>query len=200
MSEISIDKILSEKETNEIINNIGKTFFNLHLCEDKIILAGGVFKSGFDTSIPVKDFDIYFLDENIRNETVEKFQKDFKFELIDTITTKNYNTYTFEYKNIKIQLIGKIYETIEDIFNNFDFYCCMFAYDGDTIYTTKKSYEDMVNYNITLNNIDRKSKSSLKRMFRYMTDYGFEISEKTMEDFVDKSSINIIEKVEDENY
>lgn len=63
------------------------------------------------------------------------------------------NAFNFLFYDNKIQLVKKIYtDNIEELFNSFDFACCMFAIKGDKLYYTEKAAEDAIHKWITVIN------------------------------------------------
>ncbi len=140
---------------NQVINNC------LHL---GAWLAGGAVRSIFD-STPIQDYDLYFKDKNSAMH-VEKYLQDIKAKIIFQCPVGELTTY--QIGNCKIQCIKLFYPTsIENLFNEFDFSICQFAYDGIQLYFTKQAIKDAKKKRLSLVKIT-KPISTMVRLNKYI--------------------------------
>ena len=128
------DQSLFENEKNRIKKILSEEVYDVFK-ENRVVLAGGAITSLFTNAI-INDLDIYFKDKNgfckviheaYSNEWVNGFN-----QLRVNHTTDRSILCSGEH-DIKIQLIVyKLFPTINDIFNAFDFTINMGAYDFET--------------------------------------------------------------------
>ena len=112
-------------EKEKLKQYLGEKIYKI-LKKHRCIIAGGFIRN-IITNTEVNDVDIYF-----------RSKKDLKSLLLDDlyshyILSCSKKTIMFEMDNIKLQFIHiNFYENAEQIFENFDFTCCMGAYDFET--------------------------------------------------------------------
>lgn len=96
-----------------------------------VFIAGGAITSMF-TSREVNDIDVYFRNKSdFVNFIVEAFNGDFNL-VCKNMTSKSV-LFIDKHTEAKVQcIIYRFFETVEEIFNDFDFTCCMGALDTST--------------------------------------------------------------------
>lgn len=96
------------------------------------------------------------------------------------ITTNNAITFIDSTTGYKFQLISKFMgETIQDIFDSFDFDCCKIATDGKNLYGSEKTFSDVDRGIIDLTG--EANEFSLKRLQKYGLQYDFKPTDQTIE-------------------
>jgi hypothetical protein len=113
-----------------IEKRLRNTFEDLYdiLGQSGAILAGGALTSLYSNK-EINDYDIYFPSEESMMELLEEIKGDFSFIVVGR-TKKSILLRSGEKL---IQLIcNKYYSTVEEIFNNFDFYINMAAFEFKT--------------------------------------------------------------------
>src|SRR6266849_2526322 len=115
-----------------------------------IIIGGGAARQVFlNEEFGSTDIDIYHstpMDQALNTHDLSPFP--------DYMLTAN--AYNFKYCGMKVQLIRKIYTTnIEELFNSYDFACCMFAIKDNYIYYTEQAVEDATHKWLNVINLDK---------------------------------------------
>ena len=127
------------------------------------VAGGSVFKTISNIPLGESDIDIFF----DCTDSVENFCKDVGFK---QLLPKNKNETFFlkiENSEYKIQLIKYIYfKNPHDTIDNFDITVTQFATDGEFLYYTDRSMNDLLTKNIVINKITHQL-SSFKRILKY---------------------------------
>jgi len=113
------------------------------LSDQGAIIAGGAVTSMFNGQ-EVNDIDVYFPSKESFTKVVRELYRDYIPNSKDEISTQDYDVDAFtalfnivtskailcDVKGTKVQLVAhKFYDSVEAIFENFDFTVCMSAYD-----------------------------------------------------------------------
>jgi hypothetical protein len=166
------------------INNVLHKFKgNLVACGGSItnILTGFINDRNHRIEHRISDIDLFFygLDNNM--ERANQMRIDVIKEIIKchilyddfyayNIQRNEFVTSIFIYtkkdKYVEYQLIHRIYPSIDSIIGGFDIGACMFAYDGDEIYTTPLGAWTIINKTIIIDT-KRRSTSYEFRLCRY---------------------------------
>lgn len=126
----------SKKQYNAICKIFDENLYKI-LAENNAYIAGGAISSIF-TSRPVNDWDIFFRDETSKDNVSKYMQSvlEWKLKIESNLATTlcgilEEHTYgaTVVKKEIAVQLVSAQYGVPEEIFQSFDFYCCMGAFD-----------------------------------------------------------------------
>lgn len=86
-----------------------------------------------------------------------------------------------------IQLINRnFYQTLDDVFSDFDLTVCKFATDGKTIVASEDAVDDCIRKSLVLNSTQSRNTSKLnpKRIIKYMMLYGFEATSPIMSEMI----------------
>jgi hypothetical protein len=151
-----------------------RDFLALGLLGKNKLLAGGSLLNLFsNTHSTINDFDIFC--SNYEYSQLDYILSD------GTILSKNDMTTTYQYKNMKIQLIDKFAENADYVFSTFDFHCCCVATDGEYVYATRDAIRDIRNTRIRIN---RPEYVTLKRVFSYASYKNFVVPKETREQLI----------------
>lgn len=170
------------------ITNINPTRFNLindflqlKLVSKSVFLAGGSLQTLVNPEIQVNDYDLFFTDEAIAKmlrKRLDVIGADCVFECPQG------ELYTYKIDDIKIQLITKFYyRNMEDLISSFDFRAAMFAYDGNTLLTTRSAIRDSIRKQVNINDVTFPV-ATLNRMIKYAARKGFTITHQAIDQFV----------------
>ncbi len=161
-----------------------KRFLDLKLLfrTSSVYLAGGALQTLVNPSIKINDYDLFFKDgeyAKIAKALLEEVHKATKiFECPKGELT------TYSVKGMKIQLITKFYyNSMEDLINTFDFRAAMFAFDGETLVTTRSAIHDTKKKLVTINAVQYPV-ATLNRMIKYAARKRFRVTPDAMRDFV----------------
>lgn len=91
---------------------------------------------------------------------------------------------SYTWDDSKIQILKKMYPSIEETFKAFDFTCCCFAWDGDRIHTGDNSIEDARSQVLSLVSEDIYGKDAIMSIvhgLHYKSQYGFECPDELIE-------------------
>lgn len=138
--------------------NAIKAFISYGFLRENVILAGGSLRTFVDPKDCVKDFDLFFLGEEIK-ETKDKLEEEIKAKGGKKIfQCKEDELRSFELHGMKIQLISiknKKYSSVEHLLDSFDINASRFALsvEGDYFYLhfTRQSILDIKKKHITIN-------------------------------------------------
>lgn len=161
-----------------------KRFLDLKLLfrTGSVYLAGGALQTLVNPSIKVNDYDLFFKDAEYAKIAKALLEEVHKATKIFECPRGELTTYSV--KGLKIQLITKFYyNSMEDLINTFDFRAAMFAYDGETLVTTRSAIRDTKKKQITINAIQFPV-ATLNRMIKYAARKKFHITPDAMRDFV----------------
>lgn len=104
-------------------------------------------------------------DYRVISEKTNSYNVSFDYHIND----KGYN------KTVKIQCIYfKVFPTIHDLLDGFDFTACQFAFDGQHLHTGDTSFDDLANRDIVYHNV-RDCYATTRHVKKY-TEKGFKIS------------------------
>lgn len=129
-----------------------KQFLDLEILDSSCVLAGGALRSLIDFN-PINDYDIFIISDSMDDLILKK-------KIIeDRLRRKNFKQIfncpknelsTFKLGPIKVQIINvdnKIYKSMEDVIDQFDFHLCRMALQNDkilidinAIYNIKRKY------------------------------------------------------------
>ena len=161
-----------------------KKFLDLKLLfrTGSVYLAGGALQTLVNPSIKINDYDLFFKDAEYAKIAKALLEEVHKAEKIFECPKGELTTYLV--KGMKIQLITKFYyPSMENLINTFDFRAAMFAYDGETLVTTRSAIHDSKKRRITINVIQYPV-ATLNRMIKYAARKKFHITPEAMVDFV----------------
>lgn len=136
----------------------------LELCGELngCIIAGGAPLAIYQCeSKHIKDWDLYF-DSNESREEAAKILMRLGFEEI--VDTKLSLTYAKE--PIVIQLVKSNFESVESVFQSFDFHVCCFAIEDNALIFTSEAKRDAEKKLININSIKRPG-ALIGRIARY---------------------------------
>jgi len=126
-------------------------------------LAGGSIRAWFCGDEKVCDYDIFFTSIDSLNF--------YKQEFLKNCTVTRDEEFIFEclLNNKKIQLIKRIFpQTIEELFDRFDFHLCQFVFTTTGIWTTKKAILSVLRKKLSYNNHQKGYEiDTLRRAFKY---------------------------------
>ncbi len=126
--EIKRNHNLYEFQRKKLYNILGEELVNIFK-ETKVIVAGGSINSIF-TNREINDIDVYFRDDISLANVIDYIWEDYG---ILCATNKAVLLRCDSDENKLVQLISyKKYKDAKDIFNSFDFICCMGAFDFKT--------------------------------------------------------------------
>jgi hypothetical protein len=151
----------------------------LSIIGDDMFLAGGALRSYLSCK-KINDFDLFPATKKVGFEAVSfllenKFKKVFECPRGDLVTLKK--------KNMHVQIImDKLFKTPQEVINSFDFTICMYATDGEFLYTTKDALKHLKQRALMLNKITYPA-STIKRFGKYQK-HGFKLPEGTIKQFV----------------
>lgn len=176
------DMMLGEKPPIEPVNDVW--------------ICGGAIRRWFNKE-PTYDVDVFAPKEENLNEYLTHLEN--KYELKKLNDNKNAATYKTE-TGVIIQLIKFHYPTIEELFENFDFNICQFAWDGKNIYTTTEAVLGVFRKRLAVVKITEPL-DTLRRAFKYqrkgytpcvgtLRDLGISFTEKTIEQINEMTEIS----------
>jgi len=161
-----------------------KKFLDLKLLfrTGSVYLAGGALQTLVNPSIKINDYDLFFKDAEYAKIAKALLEEVHKAKKIFDCPRGELTTYLV--KGMKIQLITKFYySSMENLINTFDFRATMFAYDGETLVTTRSAIADTKKKRITINVIQFPV-ATLNRMIKYAARKKFHITPEAIVDFV----------------
>lgn len=156
-------------------------FLDLNLLWEAVFLGGGALQPLFNESIQVNDYDLFFTSAAVADMT--------KLRLEDLGAKRVFNCpagelTTYQIDDLKIQLITKFYySSMEQLIQTFDFRASMFAYNGQTLITTRDAIHDTHRKQVTLNAVNFPV-ATLNRMIKYAAKKKFHVHPQAMYDFV----------------
>jgi hypothetical protein len=189
---MSIRKIPILKLRRSRFNKIA-AFWNLGIIGNGAFLAGGAIRTLISDE-EVADFDVFFdvapispedesklkaiedgeildFDDGIlvepphpRVEEVKRILEREKFKLIFECPERK--MFSYKKDNTKIQLILEIQGKPEEIINDFDFFACCAAFDGNFIYFPTQFVRDVKTKKLSINQITYPV-ATIKRMVKY---------------------------------
>lgn len=126
---------------------------------DNFVVAGGSIRRWFIGEKQDSDFDYFRIDGK------ENYDLGID-ELTESYSTVVQDTYSLNGKSV--QVIKRSYESVSDLFSQFDFHHCQFAYNGKEIFTTKKAIISGMRKHLSFNSVvDGFELDTLRRAFRY---------------------------------
>lgn len=137
-------------------------------------IAGGCFKNLF-LDQPIKDVDIFFIDETDYEESVEYYEGN--VEYIKTVEHDRFTTFKCNITGLYIQLIKSFTGEPDDVVGNFDFTITKACYCKNELgeyefYCHERFFEHLVNRKLVLDDQILFPASTFNRSYRY-TKYGF---------------------------
>ena len=162
--------IVEDQRFTNAINH----FITLDLNNGPFIAGGSVRKLWQNLNWQNQDIDVWCMSKEQYELVFKKlWAKKFKRKFETRYAT------TFEFVSplnkrtpFKIQIIKKPFDSIEKIFDYFDFTVCQFATDGKTIIASEEAIVDCHKNLINYIPSEKRSKLKLKRIMKYVA-YGF---------------------------
>lgn len=141
-------------------------------------LAGGAVRRFLKREKSISDFDFFFKNydqcERMKQELLARGFRESK---------KTYRNVTWTDKLFTIQLIDfAFYESLEALFDSFDFYICQFATDFETVAHTASAVSDLQEERLEIHKVSY-AVSTLRRIEKYRKQ-GFVISDHAIADFL----------------
>jgi hypothetical protein len=131
------------------------------------------------------DIDIWFNNAKSYEQCLIRLDNTFGNHIYETFSSDNARTYTVG--DYKVQLIRRAYyETLDDVFANFDFTCCQIAVDKD-LNLSGPGIEDARNNVLKVNKLDRRG--FLARYAKYVG-YGYVMPNSEFLDIINNEEIN----------
>lgn len=181
------------RSKNERLHNFLRSGLIRDTARGNCWLAGGAFRSMFDKTDVLVDFDLFFSNE-LRKAEVALDLEDMGYKCVFKCPLGELTTYVKQVNTdledcinhgpdlMKVQLISKTYyRCMEHLLDTFDLDACRFAYDGETFITTRRSIRSVKTKNITLNSIEYPN-ATFKRLLKYR-DKGYKITNDCIESF-----------------
>lgn len=160
---------------------IGQRLYAL-LKQHKAIIAGGSIRSIFCKE-DIHDIDVYFRDEESFRYVATALKSNVVVSITDKQMSYIYKSYGYDGKEpFVVQLINfKYYEEATDIFDTFDFHCCMGAYDfeKEDFVLDDSFLLDNASKTITFNSGTSFPIVTLSRILKYET-YGYKIPQREL--------------------
>jgi hypothetical protein len=129
---------------------------------DGVFIAGGCLRDYYSGRNPfASDIDVFFQDKAQRRVSLEYLNS--KSELL----YENENVTRLLYKNLKIDIVNKFYESPEHCINSFDFTVAMIAVDKNTVYMDERTLYDLAKRQLMINKITYPL-STLSRVLKYV--------------------------------
>jgi len=161
-----------------------------------VYLAGGAIRDFIISGSKlanVKDFDIFFKNEEAFIRTITYFTEVGAERLADSPNAVN-----FKYNEHEIQLINRRYfPTVEECISDFDFRFCQFGFVGGQLVYYTEALNDIYEKKIVYTAVDRDDEwkpGSIIRAFKFASKYGFEVSRNDILDLVYKCIQDIPEQ------
>lgn len=149
-----------------------------------VYLAGGVIRPIINKNDIIKDYDIFFENEEI-GETVLNNLKNAGAKI--TFVCPKGELTTLKFNNSKIQLITKFYyKSVEELVFSFDINAGCACITNGHIYYKKEFLNDVIKKLVTLNKVTFPV-ATMQRMFKYKQK-GYYLPESTMINFVQEVS------------
>lgn len=125
-------------------------------------IAGGAIRQWF-CGEPKSDIDVFGVNE----ESLQRFITT-KLTGAKKLTEQNHLS-SFSYQGQLVQVIKyNYYNSINELFDSFDFSLCQFAWDGNDVYSTQNAIISVLRKHLRVHKIDKKHASdSLRRAFKY---------------------------------
>lgn len=131
------------------------------------------------------DIDVWFSGPTSYELCMIRLNNTFGNYLYESFTSDNARTYTIG--DHKVQLIRRAYyDSLDEVFDNFDFTCCQVAVDKD-FKLSGPGLADARNYVLKLNKLD--SRGFLARYAKYVG-YGYTMPNEEFLDIIDNEEIN----------
>jgi len=131
------------------------------------------------------DIDVWFSGPTSYELCMIRLNNTFGNYLYESFTSDNARTYTIG--DHKVQLIRRAYyDSLDDVFDNFDFTCCQVAVDKD-FKLSGPGLADARNYVLKLNKLD--NRGFLARYAKYVG-YGYTMPNEEFLDIIDNEEIN----------
>jgi len=146
--------------------HFNKNFAHLDgiLEKNKVVLAGGALRKIIDHKDVTCDYDIFFLDQS-RVDTTLTALNDHGYTKVFECPRGKLHTY-IQGSN-KIQICSEFfYQDYETLLKSFDFYACMFLYDGDKMYFYPQSVRDVTRKIVTINRVTYPV-ATMNRLMKY---------------------------------
>jgi len=154
-----------------------------------VFLAGASLQTTVRPTDEIFDYDLFFTDEDaIKYVEAQLGLEDFKCEndfgnMFETTTKMK--TYYRAHDNMKVQLIfPRIYTSIDECLDTFDFTCTRFAYDGHWFYYTGAGNLDTQRRELFLFALEYPS-NTYERVEKYVTKKGYDVSAGVMKRIID---------------
>jgi hypothetical protein len=131
------------------------------------------------------DIDVWFSGPTSYELCMIRLNNTFGNYMYETFTSDNARTYTIG--DHKVQLIRRAYyDSLDDVFDNFDFTCCQVAVDKD-FKLSGPGLDDARNYVLKLNKLD--IRGFLARYAKYVG-YGYTMPNEEFLDIINNEEIN----------
>jgi hypothetical protein len=169
------------------LKNIVNTIYKNSHREQGPWIAGGMGRQlAVDpTCQEFADIDVWFNNATSYEQCVNRLNFAFGNTMYETFNSSNARTYTVG--DYKVQLIRRAYyETLDDVFANFDFTCCQVAVDKD-FKLSGPGIDDARNNVLKVNKLDRRG--FLARYAKYVG-YGYVMPNGEFLDIINNEDIN----------
>lgn len=148
-------------------------------------IAGGCGRQVVVNDRMFNDIDVWFRTVYQLEQTKLRLDNAFGYEMYETYNSGNAATY--QIGDYKVQLIRRAYyNTVEDVFNSFDFTCCQVALD-ENLKPYGPGITDAVEKRLVLNHYD--PKAFLARYAKYVG-YGYVMDPEKFIEIIDREDIN----------
>ena len=183
MSDIGriIERPLPSHPDNEILKTIGRLDWLKFPGSDSHaawIAGGSVLKLAMGhTVFGDSDLDVFLFDCDRKLDIGVLLTQDQKItHYSDNLNTVQYKYLAKEFPSIHYETIQVIlrrsFDSLESLFNDFDFTCCMFATDGKTIAGPQQAWDDLESKTLRLH-YSNEGRKTIMRVKKY-TALGFE--------------------------
>jgi hypothetical protein len=151
---------------------------------DGVVLAGGALRDQIKGEQIAKDYDFFFTKPGAEQQAREILGKSFIYtRYTATFIVNNHSHLPLglshsnpNLNDLEIQLVfKKIYESPQEIIDQFDFRVCQFAADKNGVYFNPEAYDDLDSKRLVANNIT-KPIDSLNRLVKYAKK-GYDVNE-----------------------
>lgn len=127
------------------------------------IIAGGAIRQWFSKDESESDIDVFCIDEKSEESFIDTRLKGFK------IIGSNKNSITFSNEKSLVQVIQILRpKDVADLFDNFDFHLCQFAWSNDEIFASVEGIMSVTRKHLSIHKLKRDfAVDSLRRAFKY---------------------------------
>jgi hypothetical protein len=178
-----ITPLLKKAKPEVTLNEIVKTIYNGS--QSGPWIAGGMGRQMAMGEMDFNDIDVWFKNPVQFEQLKARLQDKYGNTMYETYASDNAITYNIA--DFKVQLIRrKWYDSIDDVFRDFDFTCCQVAVD-ENMRPYGPGIEDAKNYHLVLNRLD--PKAFLARYGKYVS-YGYVMDPAAFIKILEEEEIN----------